>query len=63
MNIMKAIAGIMMLILGTFLVVFTLMINSGHTSSRLDLSEDILYGFGGLILMVAGVYALRTAGK
>ncbi|HTE09670.1 MAG TPA: hypothetical protein VK645_01850 [Chitinophagaceae bacterium] len=63
MNGAKGCAGVLMLLLGAFLLFTVLIINSGHTSSAFSTSEDVLYSVGGVFLIVGGVYAISTADK
>jgi hypothetical protein len=37
--------------------------HSGHTSSSMDTGEYILFTVGGLVFLIGGFYAVRTANK
>jgi hypothetical protein len=60
---LKKIAGILMLLLGLFILGVILIINSGHTSSAFSKSDDIVGTLFGIILFIGGIYALKPNSK
>jgi hypothetical protein len=59
----KAIAGILMLVMGLLGLFFILIINSGHTSSASSRTDNILGMVVSIVFLVAGGYAVRTRNK
>ena len=60
---LKKVAGIWMLLLGLFILLSILLINSGHTSSYFSKSDDIVGTIFGITLLVGGGYAVKPNSK